>query len=138
MAQLNAHDEFNIFAAFLIYRLESKQAQWCLLGTALRNQVQMMREIKAAPKLMLSSLLHFPLSCSCPRGSLVPCSHPSMVLLSFAPARIPPKPKGSFHTTIYLSIFTLNHTFLRRVLLQQPILTLIPAASPPFLSSPSQ
>lgn len=74
MVQLNAHDEFKIFTAFLIYRLESKQAQWCLLGTALRNQVQMMREIKAASpqKLMLSSLLHLPLSCPHPRGSLVP------------------------------------------------------------------
>lgn len=27
MVQLNAHDEFKIFAAFLLYRLESKQAQ---------------------------------------------------------------------------------------------------------------
>lgn len=112
MVQLNVHDEFKIFAAFLIYRLESKQPQWCLLGTALRNQVQKMREIKAASsqKLILSSLLHLPLSCPHPRGSLVPCSYPSMVLFSFAPDRIPPK---SFHTTVYLSICHLKSNIFR-------------------------
>lgn len=49
-------------------------------------------------------MLHLPLPCPHPRGSLVPCSHPSMVLFSFAPVRIPPKPKGSFHTAFYLYI----------------------------------
>lgn len=140
MVQLNARDEFKIFAAFLIYRLESKQAQWCLLGTALRNQVQKMREIKAAS----SQKLNFPVCCislclvPIPGAVWYPVPIPAWSCSALLQTGSHQNRRAHFTLQSICPSVTLSQTFLGKALLQQASLSLIPAASPPFLSSPSQ
>lgn len=118
MVQLNAHDEFKIF--FCIFNLQvGKQtgpAVACsvleqLWGTKCRRWGRL--KLHPLRSWFFPVCCILPLPCPHPRASLVPCSHLSMVLSSFALVRIPPKPKGSFPTAVYLSICHLQRNIFK-------------------------